>query len=594
MKDFITLLLLLVAGTSSFCQGYFNKWYFGNHGGLDFNTSPPTVISGNMNTLEGTASISDIYGNLLFYTDGVTVWNSKNAVMPNGTGILGNATSTQSALIVPKPGNVNQYYLFSTTWNGGAYTYSIVDMSLNGGLGDVSSTKNIILHPNSCEASTAIRLPNGEDFWIIGHESNSNQFFAYKLTSTGLDTTPVFSHWGSVPTSTYIGYLKPSHKGNKLAEAFHELKLVQVYDFDNTTGMVTNGISIPCSTFLSYGVEFSLDDSRLYYSGYYTGNKGFIYQVNFNAGNDSAIINSTKLIASINSDIGALQLAPDSNIYVAQRGFFLGVINEPDSLGALCNYVYNQINFTPGCSYGLPNFFEMNYCNTPYVNLGEDTILCLGDSLILNATTSKSTYLWQDSSTNPTFTVTQSGTYWVQVSINNCKTIDTINVSNDSYPTIDLGIDTMLCQGDTLKLNASTPNAIYKWQDNSMLPTFYVTSQGTYWVEVKNNCGITSDTINIEIEDCACHIFIPDVFSPNADSLNDRFSPVSSCYYLEYNFLIFDRWGKKIFETKNPYNFWDGTYKGEKLPTGVYIYLVKCKFENNVSEKKYGSITLIR
>jgi hypothetical protein len=122
-------------------------WYFGYNAGLDFNTDPPTPLHGEMNTLEGCASIADPNGNLLFYTDGGHVWDRQDHIMPNGFGLLGGNSSTQSALIVPLPASCTKYYLF-TTWDdlqfdGGGMAYSIIDMLLNDGYGDIiSSSKN--------------------------------------------------------------------------------------------------------------------------------------------------------------------------------------------------------------------------------------------------------------------------------------------------------------------------------------------------------------------------------------------------------------------------------------------------------------------
>ncbi|MCW8898750.1 MAG: hypothetical protein OQJ96_13190, partial [Flavobacteriales bacterium] len=127
--------------------------------------------------------------------------------------------------------------------------------------------------------------------------------------------------------------------------------------------------------------------------------------------------------------------------------------------------------------------------NTTNLNLGNDTTLCQGDTLILDATTPNATYLWQDNTTNPTFSVTQQGSYWVQVTVNNCTTTDVINITYNPSPSINLGNDTTLCQGEILLLDATLPNATYLWQDNTTNPTFNVTQQGVYWVQVTNSCG---------------------------------------------------------------------------------------------------------
>jgi gliding motility-associated-like protein len=231
----------------------------------------------------------------------------------------------------------------------------------------------------------------------------------------------------------------------------------------------------------------------------------------------------------------------------------------------------------------------------PSVNMGNDTTLCQGEALTLDATIANATYLWQDNSTNPTFNVTQQGTYWVQVT-NNCgTTTDTINISLNPIPTVNLGKDTTLCQGETLTLDATTTNATYLWQDNSTNPTFNVTQQGTYWVQISNDCEAIYDTLVIEFEDCDCAMYFPNAFTPNYDGINDKFSPISICEFSEYNLMIFNRWGEKMFESSIHEDSWDGTFRGEMAPIGQYVYLVIYRFKDkNITETKFGSMTLVR
>jgi gliding motility-associated-like protein len=258
------------------------------------------------------------------------------------------------------------------------------------------------------------------------------------------------------------------------------------------------------------------------------------------------------------------------------------------------------ITTAPSGSSGLINSF-CNTCNDTSivncsVNLGKDTTLCQGETITLDATTPNAAYLWQDSSSNPTFNVTEQGTYWVQVTVNNCSSTDTINVGYNLLPTIDLGNDTSLCQGETLTLNATTPNATYLWQDNSSNSTFNVTQQGTYWVQATVNCGTNSDTIIIELENCDCYLYIPNAFTPNSDNINDNFSPLSNCDFSEYTLMIFNRWGEKIFETNTHEDSWNGTYRGKISQIGVYVYLVIYRFKGKdmTKRKKYGNVTLVR
>ncbi|MBL4657154.1 MAG: hypothetical protein JKX73_04080, partial [Flavobacteriales bacterium] len=134
-------------------------------------------------------------------------------------------------------------------------------------------------------------------------------------------------------------------------------------------------------------------------------------------------------------------------------------------------------------------------CQLPVIDLGNDTAVCQGALFTLDATSPSSSYLWHDFSTNPTYNVTLQGTYSVQVT-NSCGTVyDTIIVIYNPLPTTDLGNDTTLCQGQLLTLDATSPTATYLWQNNSTNPTYNVTLQGIYSVQVTNTCGTVADTI---------------------------------------------------------------------------------------------------
>ena len=235
-----TLLLLSLLTASSAQQN--NHWFLGHFASVDFTGGTATPATGALETLEGTATISDQGGNLLFYTEGSTIWDRNDNVMPNGSGLLGGASSTQAALIVPKPGSCGIYYVFTTQdhLQIGDFRYSVVDMCLNNGFGDVvASQKNIMISTPCSEKLTAVPNTNGTDYWIIAHELGSNAFLAYSLTPTGLDPVAVVSPVGSNHASNcMIGPLKASHDGTKLVCSKTFCVNTEMFDFDASTGMV--------------------------------------------------------------------------------------------------------------------------------------------------------------------------------------------------------------------------------------------------------------------------------------------------------------------------------------------------------------------
>ena len=251
------LILCVAISLNAKAQKEANNWYFGNGAGITFNSGSPVPISGSqLFTTEGCSSISDANGNLLFYTDGITVWNQNHLAMPNGNGLNGNVSSTQSALIVQKPGSQNLYYIFVIDID---FRYSIVDMSLQGGLGDVSQKNSLILAGCASEKQCATYHSNGNDIWIMMHTMNSNIFNAYLLTSSGLTMTPVVSTIGMVHSSPY-GQMKFSPNGNRLALGVYNTgPVMELFDFDKSTGLVSNNLPITTTYQQCYGLEFSPD-----------------------------------------------------------------------------------------------------------------------------------------------------------------------------------------------------------------------------------------------------------------------------------------------------------------------------------------------
>ena len=240
------LLFVLCLPLFGLAQKEGNIWYFGENAGLDFNNGSPVALTdGMLNTQEGCASICDANGNLLFYTDGMLVYNKNHGIMPNGTGLFGHSSSTQSAIIVKKPMSNNLYYIFTVngiTGNAGGLNYSVVDMSLDLGLGDITADKNILLFADACEKVTAIKHQNGVDFWIVAPQHTTNTYYSYLLTSVGLSLAPVLNNVGSIFDDS--GYLKASPDGTKIIVA-NSFTPSFLFDFDRSTGLLSNMMSFP-------------------------------------------------------------------------------------------------------------------------------------------------------------------------------------------------------------------------------------------------------------------------------------------------------------------------------------------------------------
>ncbi|SEA14447.1 T9SS type B sorting domain-containing protein [Psychroflexus halocasei] len=457
------LLLFLFITCASYSQNEAHNWYFGNRAGLSFETNPPTALDdGVLSTNEGCSSISTSAGQLLFYTDGRTVWNKLHQPMSNANyapstnydGLHGDPSSTSSGLIVPHPTESHLYYVFTLDEphhdNANAYpnqgpadengnptdtysdvpfhevpqdddgfnnglNYSLVDMTLDNGLGDVVDTqKNVHLVTydvndpeeikyKASEKITAVRSSDCSSIWLITHFVD--RFYAFKIDENGVDTNPVVSQAGpAVTTDNYrraaLGYMKASPNGQKIIVANNTMNYSQdqlnnddgdgnvyLFDFDNTTGQVTNPLLL-IDNVNAYGVAFSSSSNKTYAAI----NNLTIYQWDLEA---NVVKDSGTIISNDNFQKGALQLGPDGRIYVALiNDSTLGVIKNPEESGLDANYTSSQlegaINLGNNNSlFGLPPFIQSLFLDKiDIVNLDDfytnEVNLCYDESFTLS------------------------------------------------------------------------------------------------------------------------------------------------------------------------------------------------------------------
>ncbi len=423
MKKLAAILFLFITSII-FAQGEANNWFFGENSGLNFNSGSPVAISGSLNTREGCSSFSDSSGNLLFYSDGTTVWDKNNTPMPNGNGSLkGNNSSTQSAIIVPNPVNNNQFYIFTVGANTqnnngiffpteGLYCYT-VDITENVGLGDIVGAPIPLSGFNSAnwtEKITSVKGAECNTFWVISLVGNT--FYSYKIDDiVGLNPVPVISTV-NYTTVDPRGYLKVSPDGKKLASAtytqYYDNKGVNflgngklhLYSFNDVTGEVSNdGIELISNTTIDgspYGVEFSPLSGKLYTSTF-DGNNNRLYQFDLQNIN---IVSSKILIRAQTGYRGALQLAPNGKIYATvpfdyyTGTNFLNAINSPEEIGTACNFEPNAINLGTGrAMQGLPPFIASlllpieitSVENNNQIITNQKVKLCVGSDYTFNA-----------------------------------------------------------------------------------------------------------------------------------------------------------------------------------------------------------------
>ena len=551
----ISTLFLIFNSSLFFSQNEFSKWYFGSFAGLDFATSPPTILTnGALNTSAGCATMCDNAGNLLFYGDATGIYNSNHTVMANGAGLLGNSSTSQGLIAVKQPGNNSIFYLFVINQNGGnnMYSYSIIDMTLAAGLGSVT-VKNATLYIPSCEKQVAVRHCNGRDVWIVSHEYNTNNFRSYLLTSSGLNLSPVITAIGETPGQGYtngilstIGQMKISPDGKKLALAVYGASVpstmglggFQLFDFDASSGVISNSLVLlnaQNSAGNPYGIEFSADGTKLYGTGSpsMTSIPGTLYQWDICQQFTAAIIASQYSInLGTNISVGALQRAINNKIYWAKVGPGLSqnlhVINNPNATGAAMGFTLNGQSVAPKqCLLGLPNY--INPYTKPSPTPLSNSVACQKVSFSVPPVASFSSgcsstpyppsgYLWDfgeassgaantSTLTNPAHTYSALGTYTVQlILLNNC-TNDTlkkvINITTLG-PTPAVSGPSVICRGEKYVYTASG-GSTYLWANNnatSFTQTLAPTTTTSYTVSATTNGCTLSKTFTVTVNPC--------------------------------------------------------------------------------------------
>lgn len=498
-KNLLTLLVLILSH-SLLGQGEAWNWYFGQNAGVSFSSGNPVALTdGVLNIEEGVASISNSSGQLLFYTDGMTIYNANHVPMLNGTGLLGDASSAQSGIIVKLPESDSIYYVFtvgSHHASSNGFRYSIVNMSLDNGLGEVTE-KNILIRASVREKLTALKHANGVDYWILINDWVNDDIFAYHLTPSGFNTTYIPSNMGpfhsGVSTRT-LGYLRATRQNNRIALANWEGYSFILMDFNNSTGTCSNKITIQgtsSSLGRTYGVEFSPDGTRLY--GSTLGPAPYkLLQFDLTLESGSSIFANRTTLATRSNYLscswgyyfGAIQIAPNGKIYVASDcETALHCINQPDSLGVACIYEPLAVSLEGKKSrLGLPNFvsdYILPICTTTTAT--DTQVAC-------------DYYTWIDGNT---YSESNNTATYTLENVAGCDSIVTLNLTINP---VDV---TLTNTSSTATANQS--GASYQWVDcdhgNATISdqtnqSFTPTTNGNYAVEVTyNGCSGISDCV---------------------------------------------------------------------------------------------------
>jgi hypothetical protein len=561
-KHLLFALLLVLAGKHCLAQeDAYNKspeflkansfWAFGVGAGLDFNSGTAVPISTRQLSDAGCASVSDpVTGKLLFYTNGNKVWDAHDFLMPNGSGLLGNALDStqlatpQGVCIVPVINKPGQYYLFSLSGPSsggpkpeGTLFYNIIDMSLNGGMGDVvPGQKNIALDTTMLSPAMIAVPGNNCDVWLMVHHGMfEHEYKAYHITAQGIDALPVISNTGAGGFLYVRASMVVSPDRTRIClVGGAPLTWFLLDQFDATTGKVKHDMMLDASPTLAYpqlwqvtAAAFSPDNSKLYIHIYNTvdTNTQFvdpswqiagIYQYDLSHYDSTAIDTSKKYIGApvlfgnvTGSMAGGARIGWGSLLRLYNDTLYMGMyenihrINKPNLLGAACDLQLKAIKLSPGdtCSgnFGAEVVYPM--VEVAIGAAAQEVFACRKNpSATLQAPKGYSAYVWEDGSIGEARSVNQLGKYWVRSKDVNdfCnQKVDTFIVLPWDYPVPEITIYERT-------LGTTEPYDTYQWMLEDELivgaqaSSLKVDKNGNYRVIVSfKGCIDTSDVYKV-------------------------------------------------------------------------------------------------
>lgn len=540
------LIVLLLSGTMASAQRSTWNWYFGSQAGLTFRSGTAEVLrDGAIRTSEGSASVSDdVQGDLLFYTNGRTVWNRLHEIMADGTDLAGDESTSQT-LIVPNPGNPFLYYIFNTapitSANIGArcfcLTMNVVDLRRENGYGQVIAKNQVLFDDvEITEHITATADCQGTGTWVVVRSRSTRDFYAFRVTRDRVEPVPVKSD-ASNPQLVVrdAGQMHISPDGRHLIVT-SVAGNTQLYDFDPATGLITNGLHLAVRTpgvtipepGAHYGAAFS-HDSRYAYFVVTTDGPANIYRIPTSVESADDVDGALEFVAAMPAADRwvPMQLGPDRRIYIGKPNeAALGVMERPWRSEVDSVLVRDRAILLPSgrVENGLPNMIGSSIfpqqqglaCSLPTAGI---SIVdgCAGGCVAVtdNSTGSIDSWEWSFPNGQPTLSTArnpgqvcfrEAGTVTVRLIVRNASGADTAftTIRIQPRPTVTTSPDVDICQGASAPLRAN--GAVrYRWAPAAFLddptsatPVATVTTSTVFTVigTAANGC---SDTATVRI-----------------------------------------------------------------------------------------------
>lgn len=534
MKNSLLLIGLILISVTGFSQKEAYNWLFGNKAFIKFHSGAPTNYGGNaMINQQNTVSMSGPMGNLIFYSNGKYVWNAGNVYMPNGSGLNGSPVYNQAAIAFEAPGHPNKYYLV-TAGDDGCY-YSIIDMSLQGGLGDVDiNFKNVFIPGTERTRGVimATKHANNEDVWVIVRslDGDPNRLLAYRVDKNGFRAPVYTDALESHGTDVNFCMSKISPNGKYYVYSAATWSEAQPRTFELYTFNNVNGTFTPLFTFLP------IDDREYRVNGFDFSADGKFFYTTLMAAEGTVVKQAIKQFdlrvtpssyenferssffvhqEDVQNGYCSMQLAPDGKIYIAQdtdkKREYLSRIGKPQLSGSQpCSFEKDTVKLTTGESkFGLPLFMPS------YLTRFDWKGNCLGDTTRFTSRflPTPSSIAWdfgdpdsgpnnQATGANPVHLFSKAGTFKVKATAYGAAEADMEVYEREvkivPFPVISLGDNKQVCPGQTVTLNAGiVPGLELCWSDNTTGNSIVV-GEGEHWLRATNLYGC-ADTDTIEV-----------------------------------------------------------------------------------------------
>ncbi len=597
--------------------------------GWDMSCDPPCITETfGMKACQSHAAICDTRGNLLFYSNGQTVWNKQHKIMPNGTGLYACLSGKQNAVIVPFNSDSSLYYLITadsfrdslqrgTRLDESCYLEDypdylqlhlhIVDTKANHGQGAVVlKNKPIYAHTDHV---AAVKHANTRDTWLVFLDGLRDRYTALLLTDCGIMDT-VVSELGVGFKNPYLASnaeIKFNVKGNLFCHsALVYVGKTVLGKFDPATGKVVDRLTFDK---ISYTSAISLDSKSLYLNDF-----NRIHEYDISSFDSSSIMTSGRVLPKMGNIIG-LQNMPNGKLMVPIWDYFGYVKDTIDSPTYLKCYTLTprpestlidsfvhrkQIKFFRSELSKPPNYIQ-NYFDPDFVEYEKSTVVIQHSRVCMGGTTQLKVknlppftpYHWElyengkavgtlSNVDSLSHTFSHAGEHEARLVLEFSCHPDTIKqklVTVDTIPQPNLGRDTAVCSGETIPLYAPQRQVAYLWS-NGATSDHIIAGAGQYTVLVSNTCGSASDTITIS----EAHHELTNIVTPNEDQLND-YLVVNSQYSNTIGALsIYNRWGQEVYQTNHYKNDWPH----EDIGSGVYF----CEFQYRSCPKVKGWVEI--